>query len=322
MLVIVIGSIMCTNDEITVGAFLAFISYNAYLISPIRQLGRTLSEMSKASVSLERISDIMSACREEKQPDALRPDMHGDIEFSHVSFYYEAGKEVLHDINFKMKQGSVLGILGGTGSGKTTMMLLLDKLYAPQKGSIKINGTDIQNINTGYLRSNIGMVLQEPFLFSRSIKDNIALANENASFEEIREAARTACFDDTVMSFLNGYDTFVGERGVTLSGGQKQRANIARMILQKAPIMVFDDSLSAVDTQTDEKIRHRLKRHFKNASVIIISHRINTLSSADKILVLENGSIVEQGTHDELKHANGPYSEIYRLQSAMGRVEE
>ena len=216
-----------------------------------------------------------------------------------------------------MKAGTTLGILGGTGSGKSTMMLLLDKLYTlpPECGKITIGGVDINDIRTEHLRKNIGIVLQEPYLFSRTIAENIGITDPNITQEKINEAAKAACLDETVNSFANGYNTFVGERGVTLSGGQKQRAAIARNLVQNAPIMIFDDSLSAVDTETDAKIRAELEKRFGSASIILISHRITTLSKADKILVLDSGRVVEEGTHEELKNSNGIYNKIYLTQT-------
>jgi ATP-binding cassette subfamily B protein len=223
-----------------------------------------------------------------------------------------------------MKAGTTLGILGGTGSGKSTLMLLLDKLYLLEEngGRITIGGTDIRKIRTEHLRKNIGMVLQEPFLFSRTIAENIGIVSPELDMEAVRSAARAAALDETVTSFAQGYETMVGERGVTLSGGQKQRAAIARMLSQETPIMIFDDSLSAVDTQTDAKIRQAIHKRFGKASVILISHRITTLSSADQIIVLDRGHIAEMGTHEQLKTAGGIYQKIYETQSGSQEVAE
>ena len=227
---------------------------------------------------------------------------------------------MLYDIDFSIPAGTTLGILGGTGSGKSTMMALLDKLYSiePGKGCITIGGVDVRKIRTEHLRRHIGMVLQEPYLFSRTLEENIAITRPELSREEVREAARAACLDETIESFAKGYETFVGERGVTLSGGQKQRAAIARTLTQKTPIMIFDDSLSAVDTETDAKIRAALQKRFGTATVILISHRITTLSKADQILVLDKGRIAERGSHNELKAAGGIYQKIYEIQSGAG----
>lgn len=320
MMVVVVGAVFCTRGHMTAGEYVAFISYNSLLVWPVRALGRMLSEMSKAGVSIDRIQYIMDSKEESDSENPKKPDMSGDIVFEHVSFAYDGAPQMLHDISFTMKGGTTLGILGGTGSGKSTMMMLLDKMYdiAPDSGRITIGGVDIREIETEYLRKNIGMVLQEPYLFSRTIAENIGITKPDITLGEIREAARAACLDETVNSFSKGYDTFVGERGVTLSGGQKQRAAIARTLTQNTPIMIFDDSLSAVDTETDAKIRASLEAKFGSASIILISHRITTLSKADKILVIEGGRITEEGTHDELKCADGIYRKIYEIQSGTG----
>ena len=318
MCIVVVGAVMCVRgDGMTAGKYIAFISYNAMLMWPIRQLGRMISEMSKTGVSLGRIYQIMSAEEEHDKPDAVTPDMHGDIVFDHVSFAYDGCPEILSDINFSIKAGTTLGILGGTGSGKSTLMYLLDRLYDIPEGcgKITIGGVDIADMKADWVRENVGMVLQEPFLFSKSIAENVGITKENIDLPEIREAARIACLDETVTSFSKGYDTFVGERGVTLSGGQKQRAAIARLIVQRTPIMVFDDSLSAVDTETDSKIRHALSENLGGSTVILISHRITTLMQAEKIVVLDKGRVAEEGTHSELISKGGLYKQIYEIQT-------
>ena len=317
LLVIVFGCVFCVNGRITAGEYVAFISYNSMLVWPIRRLGRMISEMSKAGVSLDRINYIMDSEVEKDDPGSFDAPMDGDIRFSHVNFSYEGSSEVLHDIDFSIKAGTTLGILGGTGSGKSTMMLLLDKMYDLPEGSgeISVGGVDIRKIRTEHLRKNISMVLQEPFLFSRTIEENIGISSREIDKERVRTAAVAACLDETVESFSKGYETFVGERGVTLSGGQKQRAAIARALMNDAPIMVFDDSLSAVDTETDAKVRAALEERFGSATIILISHRITTLSKADRIIVLDGGRIVEEGTPDELKTSGGIYNRIYDIQS-------
>ena len=324
MLVVIFGAVFCIQGTLLEGEYIAFISYNAMLVWPVRQLGRMISELSKAGVSIDRVFYIMNSPVEQDEEGAECAPMDGDIAFEHVSFAYENAPEILHDISFTMKAGTTLGILGGTGSGKSTMMLLLDKLYplAPENGRITIGGRDIRTIQTAHLRSNIGMVLQEPFLFSRTIQENIGITAPDASLEAIREAARSASLDETVMHFAQGYNTMVGERGVTLSGGQKQRAAIARMLTRQVPIMIFDDSLSAVDTHTDAKIRQAISQRFGKASIILISHRITTLSAADQILVLDRGRIAEMGTHETLKSAGGIYQKIYETQSGSQEVQE
>jgi ATP-binding cassette subfamily B protein len=278
--------------------------------------------MSKAGVSIDRVAYIMHSPAEQDHPEADDYPMDGDICFDHVSFSYENSPEILHDISFTMKAGTTLGILGGTGSGKSTLMLLLDKLYplAEDCGRITIGGTDIRKIKTAHLRRNIGMVLQEPYLFSGTIQENIGIVLPNPDMEAVRDAAQAAALDAAITSFTAGYDTMVGERGVTLSGGQKQRAAIARMLISDTPIMIFDDSLSAVDTQTDAKIRQAISQRFGKATVILISHRITTLSAADKIIVLDGGRIAEEGTHDQLKKNGGIYQKIFEAQSGIQEV--
>ncbi len=320
MLIIVLGAVEASNGIITLGEFLAFVFYNSMLVWPVRQFGRILSEMSKTSVSLSRIMEIVAEEQEKDNPGAITPDMSKDIEFKNVTFEYEGQKPVLKDISFKIKAGTTFGILGGTGSGKSTIMYLLDRLYElPEgKGSIEIGGVDIRNIKLDYLRSNIGFVLQEPFLFSKTIQQNIDAFKGTNTIEEIRHFAEVAAVDDAIMGFSKGYDTIVGERGVTLSGGQKQRVAIARMLMKRSPIMIFDDSLSAVDSETDAKIRGALKANTSNSTVILVSHRITTLMNADVIMVIEDGKISEFGTHSELlKNDNGIYKKIYDIQSSL-----
>lgn len=318
--IVVLGTLAVYHGEMTPGNFIAFISYNAMLVWPIRRLGRVISEMSRAGVSIDRIRYIMNAQEEVNIAQPLKPDMHQDIIFDHVTFRYdEQGPDIIKDVSFAIEKGSTIGILGGTGSGKSTLMYLLDRLYPVTKGKITIGGVDIRNIDSDYLRSNIGLVLQEPYLFSRSLKDNIAIANDKAQFADIEEASRIASLDHAINHFKHGYDTFVGERGVTLSGGQKQRTAIAQMVIQHAPVMIFDDSLSALDAETDAKIRHALKTATGQATVILISHRITTLMNADQILVLNHGKIAEVGTHEELYKQNGIYKKICDIQNIGGR---
>ena len=318
LMIVVFGSLFCIRGEMLPGAYIAFLSYGAIMTWPVRMLGRMISEMSKAGVSVDRIAYIMQAEEERETGRALRPAMDGDIVFDDVRFAYEGGPEILHGISFTMKAGTTLGILGGTGSGKSTMMLLLDRLYELPEGcgTISVGGVDIRDIETPWLRRHIGMVLQEPYLFSRTLRGNIAITDEDMPMERVREAARAACLDETIEGFARGYDTFVGERGVTLSGGQKQRAAIARMLTQDTPVMIFDDSLSAVDTETDAKIRAALESRFGSCSIILISHRITTLSKADQILVLDKGRIVERGSHEELRRGGGIYQQICEIQSS------
>ena len=323
MLTVIIGAVLCVKGGMTAGEFVAFISYNTMLIHPVRSLGRMISEMSKAGVSIERIRYIMASAPEQDKPNAVTPDMRGDIEFKNVTFGY-GDLPVLSNVSFKIPKGTTFGILGGTGSGKSTLMHLMDRLYELpfENGSITIGGTDISDIKAEWLRANIGMVLQEPFLFSRTIAENIGITDRDIKMSDIQWAASVACVDEAVQEFTDGYDTIVGERGVTLSGGQKQRVAIARMLTQKTPIMVFDDSLSAVDANTDAKIRSELKKNLGDSTVVLISHRVTTLMQADNILVLDKGRIAELGSHEELmKNEKGIYRKIYDMQMTMPEAE-
>ena len=328
--VVVLGAVEAVHGQMSVGEFVAFASYNTVLVWPVRGLGRILSDMSKAGVSFERVGYIIHGEEEtyvggiadapeefgRKSGDGrdLKLPERTDIAFSHVSFAYGQGEKVLHDVSFTIPQGTTFGILGGTGSGKSTIVQLLTRLYELEEGTITLGGVDIRKIPLDWLRRRVGMVLQEPFLYSRTIRENIAAAAKDASMEEIESAAWTACVDRSIRNFADGYETLVGERGVTLSGGQRQRVAIARMLLQHAPVMVFDDSLSAVDTQTDHEIRQALKRHMQDVTVILISHRITTLMGADRILVLNQGRVEETGTHEELIRRDGIYRQIYEIQ--------
>ena len=312
MAVVVAGSVLCVRGQMTAGELIAFVSYNRLLIWPVRRLGRMLSEMSKAGVSMDRLLYILNS-PSEQWPGTNEPAMTGDIEFDHVSFAYDEDN-ILKDVSLRIPGGSTLGILGTTGSGKTTLMHLLNGLYRTKEGEVRIDGLPVEKISLPWLRQHIGIVLQEPFLFSRTLLDNIAMAG-NPGQEEVDRAVRIAALEESVERFSKGYDTVVGERGVTLSGGQKQRTAIARMLVQDTPIMIFDDSLSAVDAETDEKIRHALREVLGTKTVILISHRIATLMEADQIVVLEDGRISQAGTHEELLQRPGLYRQIYEIQN-------
>ena len=324
MLVVVLGAVFCVRGQLSAGNYIAFITYNAMLTWPVRSLGRVISEMSKAGISIDRIAYILSSKEEDERDGGEEPDLHQDITFSHVFFRYrEELPLVLSDVSFTVRAGETLGILGGTGSGKTTAAELLDALYDLPEGcgSIRIGDTDLRDISRHYLRRGIGFVQQEPYLFSGTLLHNLTLANPAATKDEVEEAAKISCLDEAVAKFEEGYETVVGERGVTLSGGQKQRTAIAQMLLGNPTIMIFDDALSAVDAATDAKIRRALSQKSKDATVLLVTHRITTLSGADRILVLDHGRVAELGTPQELYEKNGLYRRIYDLQAA-GREED
>ncbi len=316
--VIVFGSLLAVRGSITLGEFLVFVSYNQTLAWPVRSLGRTLSEMSKTGVSLTRLYEILVARAEdeEENPGRAKPDLTGDIVFDNVTFRYET-QSVLKNLSFTVPHGKTFGILGATGAGKSTITYLLNRLYdlPPDGGRITIGGVDLRDIDRDHLRRGVGVVLQEPFLFSKTIEQNIGIAVQNPTLEKVRRCAAIADVDESIIGFANGYDTMVGERGVTLSGGQKQRVAIARTLMLDAPVLVFDDSLSAVDLETDARIRDSLRQSTGDSTVILISHRISTLMHADCILVLEDGAVADIGTHQELISRPGVYRRVFEMQS-------
>jgi ATP-binding cassette subfamily B protein len=303
--------------SITVGDIVIFTSYVGMLIWPVRNMGRILSQGGRTMVSLERIDEVLRQKQEEDRPEAITPDLTGDIVFNHVVFKYDGGNDVLRDLSFTIKAGQTVAFLGATGSGKSSIALLLQRLYQPQAGRISISGHDIALIKRKHLRSRVGLVLQEPFLYSRSIFDNLRVAARQAAREDIEKAAEDAQAAEFITGSEKGWETLVGERGVTLSGGQKQRIAIARTLLKRNDILIFDDSLSAVDTETDARIRQALKRRRRNVTTIIISHRIVTLSQADEILVLEDGKISDRGSHEELIRRPGLYQRIHQIQTGL-----
>lgn len=313
--IIAAGIVFVVDGAITEGEYLAFVAYNSMLVWPTRSLGRLLSELSKTGISSKRIFEILDAEPEKDAEPPVTPPMDRDIVFKHVNFSYGTSGEVLHDIDLKIPAGTTLGILGSTGSGKSTLTYLLDRLYELPEGSgeITIGGVDIRNIALSHLRGNIGIVLQEPFLFSKSFKDTISDGSNRHDIESVRKYARLAVIDDTIDRFAEGYDTQIGERGVTISGGQKQRVAIARMLMQNTPIKIFDDSLSAVDMETDAKIRESINKNVRGTT-ILIAHRITTIMNADQIIVMDKGRIVQRGTHETLSKEDGIYKRIYDTQ--------
>ncbi|MBO4925895.1 MAG: ABC transporter ATP-binding protein [Clostridia bacterium] len=305
------------RGEITVGTLIIFTSYIWKLLFPIRQLGRILSDAGKSSVAMERIDEVMREKEEPEEKDALKPSLRGDIVFDRVTFGYDESHPVLRDMSFTIPAGKTVAILGATGSGKSTLVHLLQRLFDVKNGEIRIGETPISRIDRKYLRSRVGLILQEPFLYSKTLKENVTIASPNATDAEIDRAVTDAAAKEFIEDSEKGYDTVVGERGVTLSGGQKQRVAIARTLMKDSDILIFDDSLSAVDTETDARIREALKERKQGVTTLIISHRIVTLSQADRILVLEDGRITQQGTHAELIREDGLYQRIFRIQSDL-----
>ncbi|HHW49017.1 MAG TPA: ABC transporter ATP-binding protein [Clostridiaceae bacterium] len=316
-IVLLAGVYMTISDTITLGTMVAFTTLSGMLIWPIRQLGQFLAFMGQAFVALARIQEILDEPVEPDGQDEYEPEIKGEIEFNNVYFEYEEGKPVLDNVSFRIRRGQTAAILGVTGSGKSSLVHLLLRLYDYQGGTIKIDGVELKKINRKWLRRNIGIALQEPFLFSKTIKENIAIGKPNTPDSEIFSAASMACIHNTIQNFEKGYDTLVGERGVTLSGGQRQRLSIARTIIRDVPILIFDDSLSAVDMETDAAIRKALRERRKNVTTIIISHRITTLAEADVIFVLDKGKITQSGTHEELIKQDGLYRRVWLIQNSL-----
>ncbi len=316
-LLLVAGVYFVVRGEITVGVLTVFVSYENQLLWPVRQLGRVLADMGKAMVSLERIDQVLREKSEFiDEGKCLEPPLDADVHFENVTFGYETGKPVLDGVTFTAKAGQTVAILGSTGSGKSTMMYLMQRLYDYQSGSITIGGVELRDIDKKYLRTHVGIVLQEPFLYSKTVRENIAIVDPALPDQAVFDAARTAAVHDVIQEFDAGYETMVGERGVTLSGGQKQRVSIARTLLKDNDILIFDDSLSAVDTETDAKIREALRRG-RTATTFIVAHRITTLMQADLILVMDQGKIAQQGTHAQLIQCDGLYQRIFHIQTAL-----
>ena len=305
------------SQEITLGVLVIYTTYVGKLLFPIRQLGRILSDAGKSMVAMDRIGYVLRQPVEPEEPDALTPDLNGDIVFDHVTFGYDRERPVLKDLSMTVKKGETVAILGATGSGKSTVVHLLQRLFPLYEGDITINGVSVNRIDRSYLRRRIGLVLQEPFLYSRTISENVRMAKKDATEEEVDRAVRDAAAFDFIMASEQGFETVVGERGVTLSGGQKQRLAIARTLLRQNDILIFDDSLSAVDTQTDAEIRQAIRRRSRDVTTIIISHRITTLKEADHIIVLEDGRVSQQGTHEQLIGMDGLYARIFDIQTNL-----
>ena len=315
--ILVAGAYWASIGEISLGTLVVFTTYEGMLLWPVRQLGKILTDMAKSLVSITRIQEIFDEPVELMEEKNLKPAINGEIEFKDVCFEYDKGRPVLSNISFKALKGQTVAILGPTGSGKTSLVHLIPRLYDYKSGSIKIDGIELKTIDKRWIRHNVGIVAQETFLFSKTIKENIGFAKLNIKDDEVFEAAGIAAVHNTILEFEKAYDTAVGERGVTLSGGQKQRIAIARTIITDYPILIFDDSLSAVDTETDAAIRRALKDRSLDVTTFIISHRITTLSEADIIIVLDKGEIIQMGKHDELIIQDGLYRRIWSIQNTL-----
>ena len=289
-------------------------------IWPVRSLGRIIADMGKSTIAAGRIKEILEQETEYQNDTDLTPDMNGTIVFDQVGFKFpDTDQHLLKGVSFTVQPGETIAIIGKTGSGKSTIAKILTQMHDYQSGSILINQHELKDINKHHVRKNIGLILQEPFLFTRTVYENIAITDKGAPHSVIEEVAKVSAIERDINSFEKGYDTLVGEKGTTLSGGQKQRLAIARMLVHEKPIIIFDDSLSAVDTETDLIIRTALKRQENKVTMIIITHRITTAKQADKIIVLENGIVSQTGTHETLAHTEGLYQKLWSIQ---GEIEK
>lgn len=304
------------TGTLSIGSMVLLTSYSGMLVFPARQLGRMLSSSGRAMVASKRIDEVLSS-PEENLPGDKTPSIRGDIEFRNVSFSYDGKRNILDGISFKIKQGQRVGILAGTGDGKTSLVLLLQRLYEPTGGDIFINGVSIREISPKHLRERVGLILQEPFLFSRSIEDNISISLKEKNHDSVVRASKLASALEFINESEKGFETMVGEKGVTLSGGQKQRVAIARTLINEHDILIFDDSLSAVDTKTDLEIRTALKDENKGTTSFIISHRLTTLKDCDVIIVMKSGRLLQMGSHEELLKEDGLYKRIFDIQQGV-----
>lgn len=313
-LVLLFGALRVMHGEISVGTLFAFVTYETMVTWPVRQIGRVLTDSGKAVVSLGRLREVLSAREESSEPAPNAERSTGAISFEHVTFGYNEREPVLHDIDVQIRAGETLAIIGAPGSGKTSLVRLLLRLYSPQAGTIRVDGRDISELSRSWLRKQIGVVLQDPFLYSRTIRENLRVGRADATDVMLAHAAHDAALHSAIERFDLGYDTLVGERGVTLSGGQRQRLALARALLRDPPILVLDDSLSAVDTATEAHILRALRARKGRHTTLIIAHRLTSVMHADRILVLERGRCVQLGDHKHLAQMDGPYRRLLNIQ--------
>ncbi len=314
---LIVGGYWVQMGELSVGTLFAFLTYEGIVIWPIRHMGRVLTDSGKAVVSVGRLSEILLAKEESQHEKELPHKLKGAVYISGLSFAFEEGHPVLQDISLHLNPGESLAILGPPGSGKSTLVQLLLRLYDYQTGTIQLDGKELSELNRKSVRSQISTVLQEPFLYSASIAENLRVGRKNADELEVVTATRAACIHEAISGFASGYDSMVGERGVTLSGGQRQRIALARALLKDPPILILDDALSAVDTDTEKRILNALHNRKGRHTTIIIAHRLSTVIAADKILVLEQGRIVQSGDHESLMVENGIYQHLCKIQGSL-----
>jgi subfamily B ATP-binding cassette protein MsbA len=310
------GAALILRDVMTIGALTVYLSYLSKFFKPVKDLATTTNTIAQAAVGVERVQEILQTDTIlPENPDAFEPRfLKGDIAFEHVGFGYDADNPVLKDVSFTIDAGQLVGVVGPTGSGKSTVVSLIPRFYDPQKGSVKIDGRDVRDYKTNPLREQIGYVLQDTVLFRGTILENIAFGRPNATREEIVDAARLANADEFIQRMPKGYDTMVGERGSTLSGGQRQRIGIARVMVRNSPILLLDEPTAALDSESEKLVIEALERLMKGRTVITIAHRLSTIRDANKIIVISGGVVAESGNHDQLMALNGIYAELHRTQ--------
>ena len=323
-LVIIFGGMKVVRGELTIGTMILFATYFRQLMGPMRMFARLIDFYQDAIASARRVFEVMDSG--EDVPEAENPikaqKLRGEITFDNVSFSYNGGKEILKDVSLKIKPGEKIALMGFVGSGKTTLAELVPRFYDVSSGRVLIDGYDVRDIALKSLRRQVGIVMQDVFIFSTTIRENIAFGKPDATEEEIIRAAKAAQIHNFVMSLPNGYDTVVGERGITLSGGQKQRLAISRALIIQPSILIFDDSFSNIDTYTEELILNNLREKVKNTTTIIISHRISTIKDSDLIIVIDNGQIIEIGNHSQLLKKSPIYQRLHSIQQLSKELEE
>ncbi len=309
------GALLILTGGMTAGELTVFLSYLASFFKPVKDLASMNNSIAQTAVAVERIRTILDAdAILPEKPDAREKTIKGEIVFDHVAFAYDASCPVLRDVSFSVKPGQMIGVVGPTGGGKSTIMSLIPRFYDPSAGAVLVDGVDVRDYRLQALRDQIGYVLQETVLFRGTVRDNIAYGRENATEDEIVEAAKLANADEFIVRMADGYQTFVGDRGDTLSGGQRQRIGIARAIIRNNPILILDEPTAALDTESERLVIEALERLMKGRTVLTIAHRLSTIRDADKIIVLKGGVVAEQGTHDELLALGGAYAELYSVQ--------
>ncbi len=316
-IVLIGGAMLIMSGALTVGELFAFMTYVSMVIWPVRQLGRVLTDTGKAVVSLGRINEVLDEPKESEEVVPAQGRARGEIVIDGLNFAYDEHKVVLEDISIRIEPGETLAIVGPPGSGKSSLIRVLLRMYPYASGSVRLDGQEISSLNRQWLRRQVGVVLQDPFLYSRSIRANLAVGRPNAPEAEIMEACQDAAIHSAIEGFPEGFDAMVGERGVTLSGGQRQRLALARALLKDPPVLVLDDSLSAVDTGTERQILAALKRRKGRQTTLIIAHRLSSVMHADRIMVLDEGRLAQLGSHAELAAEPGPYRRLCEIQGAL-----